>query len=156
MLALLATFTLFGATAIADASHVGIVVPIALAVWAALAPYAWGHGRLALFVAIVPVYYGLAFAATDQLDAPCSLRAISPAVDGREEVVKWWPPHPVCELKMADGSREYDGGFPRLLLAPFLWACFASALALVRRPHVGVRAGLIVATWFAAVLLSFM
>jgi hypothetical protein len=37
-----------------------------------------------------------------------------------------------------------------------LWSCFASMLALVRRPHVGVRAGLIVATWFVAVVLSFI
>jgi hypothetical protein len=156
VLALLAMFTLVGATAIADASGISVFVPIAVAVWAALAAYAWGHGRLALFVAIVPVYYGLAFGVADQLDAPCSLRQTSPAIDEREEIVKWWPPHPVCELRMADGSREYDGGFPPMLLAPFLWACVASVLALVRRPHVGVRAGLIVATWFAAVLLSFL
>jgi CHASE2 domain-containing sensor protein len=43
-----------------------------------------------------------------------------------------------------------------MLLALFLWACFASVLALVRRPQVGVRAGLIVATWFAAAVLSFI
>ena len=156
MLALLAVFMHFGATAIADASGIGILVPIAVTVWAALAAYAWGHGRLALFVAIVPVYYGLAFGVVDQLDAPCSLRATSPAIDARAEVVKWWPPHPVCELRMAGGSREYDGGFPPMLVALFLWACVASVLALVRRPHVGVRAGLIVATWFAAALLSFV
>ena len=147
---------LVGATAVADASDIGVVVPIAVALWAALAAYAWGHGRLALFVTIVPVYYGLAFGVAYQLEAPCGLREISPAIDQREEVVKWWPPHTVCELRMADGSREYDGGFPLTLLSPFLWACAASALALVPRPHVGLRGGLIVVTWFAAVVLSFI
>ncbi len=109
---------LVGATAVADASDIGVVVPIAVALWAALAAYAWGHGRLALFVTIVPVYYGLAFGVAYQLEAPCGLREISPAIDQREEVVKWWPPHTVCELRMADGSREYDGGFPLTLLSP--------------------------------------
>jgi hypothetical protein len=156
VLALLAVFMLVGATAIADASGIGAFMPIAVTAWAALAAYAWGHGRLALFVAIVPVYYGLAFVVVDQLDAPCGLRELSPAIDGRAEVVRWWPPQPVCELRMTDGSHEYDGGFSLTLLAPFLWACVASVLALVCRPHVVVRFGLIVATWLAAVVLWCM
>jgi hypothetical protein len=80
-------FALVGATAIADASGIDVFVPIAVAVWAALAAYAWGHGRLALFVAIVPVYYGLAFGVADQLDAPCSLRQTSPAIRERRRYV---------------------------------------------------------------------
>jgi hypothetical protein len=154
VLALLAWLMLVGATDFADATGIGVFVPIAMTVWAALAAYAWGHGRLALFVAVVPVYYVVAFFVVDQLDAPCILRATSPAIDGRGEVVQWLPPHPVCELRMDDGSREYDGGLPPMLLAVFLGFCVASVLALVRRPRVGVRAGLIVATWFAAVMLS--
>jgi hypothetical protein len=155
LLALLAWCMFIGSSSIADASGIGAVGPIALAVWAGLAAYAWGHGRLALLAAVVPVYYAVAFLVADQLDAPCSLRPTGPAIDARAEVVKWWPPHPVCEFKMADGSREYLGGFPRMLLAPFLWACVASVLALVRRPYVAVRAGAIVATWIAAVFVSF-
>ena len=156
MLVVLAVCMLLGAEAIAGASGVGVVVPLAMAVWTALAASAWGHGRLALFAAVVPVYYGLAFGVADQLDAPCNYRATSPAIDELEEIVRWWPPHPVCELRLADGSRRYEGGIPPMLLAPFLWACVATALALIRRPHVGVRAGLIAASWFVAVALSFM
>jgi hypothetical protein len=155
MLALLAWCMFVGASAMADASGIGAVGPVALAAWAGLAAYAWGHGRLALFITLVPVYYTVAFFVADQLDAPCSLRPPSPAIDARAEIVKWWPPHPVCEFKMADGTREYLGGFPQMLLAPFLWACVASVLALVSRPHVGVRVGTIVTTWIAAVVVSF-
>jgi hypothetical protein len=38
-----------------------------------------------------------------------------------------------------------------MLLAPFLWACVASVPALVRRPHVAMRPGAMV----AAVFVSF-
>ena len=155
-LALLAGLMLIGASAIAASSGLGAVVPIAMAAWAGLAAFAWGHGRLALFGVLVPVYYGLAFGVADQLDAPCNYRPTTPAIDELEEIVRWWPPHPVCELRLVDGSRRYEGGMPLMLLAPFLWATVASALALMRRPHVGVRTGLIVATWFVAVALSFM
>jgi hypothetical protein len=155
-LALLAVCMLFGASAIADASGVDVFVPIAMAVWGASAAYAWGHGRLAFFLALVPVYYGLAFVVADQLDAPCSYRATTPAIDELGEVVRWWPPHPVCELRLVDGSRRYEGGLPPILLAPFLWACVASVLALVRRPRVGARAGLIAGTWLVAVWLAFV
>lgn len=154
-LALLAVLAFAGATVMADVSRVEHFMPIAMAVWAVLAAYAWGHGRLALLLAVVPIYYGLAFGVADQLDAPCSLRPPSPTIDEREAIVRWWPPHQVCEFRMADGSREYDGGVPAVLLAPFLWACVASVLALVRRPHVGARAGLIVATWFVSMWLAF-
>ena len=112
-------------------------------------------GRLALFIAVVPVFYGLAFGVADQLESPCSDRPLSPAIAEREEVVRWWPPHPVCEFRMVDGSRKYGGGFPSMLWAPFLWACVALALALLRRPHAGVRAALIVATGLVAVALAF-
>jgi hypothetical protein len=154
-LAVLAMLMLFGATAIAAASGIDALVPLAMAAWVALAAYAWGHGRLALFAAVVPVYYGMAFGVADQLDAPCIYRTTRSAIDELEEIVRWWPPHTVCELRLVDGSRRYEGGLTPMLLAPFLWACLASALALVRRPHVGVRAGLIVATWLVAVPLSF-
>ena len=40
MLALLLVFLLVGATAIADASGIGVFVPIVVTVWAALAAYA--------------------------------------------------------------------------------------------------------------------
>jgi hypothetical protein len=155
-LALLAVLMLFGASAVVDASGVGVVTPIAMAVWAVLAAYAWGHGRLAFFVAVVPVYYGLAFFVADQLDAPCFYRSTTPAIDELGEVVRWWPPHTVCELRLVDGSRRYEGGLPHMLLAPLLWACVASVLALVRRPHVGVRAGAIAGTWLVAVGLAFI
>jgi hypothetical protein len=155
-LALLAVCMLVGATTVAWASGSDVVVPVSMAAWAALAAYAWGHGRIALFAVVVPIFYGWAFGVADQLEAPCVYRDTRPAIDELEEVVRWWPPHTVCELRMVDGSLRYEGGLPPMLLAPFLWACLASALALVPRPHVGVRAGLIIATWFVAVALSFL
>ena len=138
-------------------SSAAAVVGLAV-VWVALAAWAWfGGGRVALFFAIVAVFYvPAAFVGTELAEPACVIRPFGPEVETRAPEDRLLPiPHEVCDVTLADGSRVTDGGPPREFFIAFGWAALATGLALVRRPGLLVRAVIVVVTWFAAAFALF-
>jgi hypothetical protein len=127
-------------------------------VWLALAVRAWFGGRVALFVAIVPVFVMPAALVGVNFAGPaCGIRPIGPEVRTREGEQRLLPvPHEVCRVTLADGSRVTDGGPPRYFFIAFGWAALATALALAHRPSLLVRAEIVVVTWFLAAFALFI